>query len=130
MELEQSTEETERTLYLVGGSRHGDEVTIPTTQQSYLDLATAQTYYLKMFVKPINGPLGVPNRALVRPVLIHESYRKGRNPAEVMHFERQSQLALADIVMSKWFAEGDEVPMDTKFVPGPSAQNGDGPDGN
>lgn len=63
-------------LLMIGGGRHGQVVKLRAGTQSFTDLATSTTYYVRPFVwAPVSPITRQPDKenAVVRFVLVHES---------------------------------------------------------
>lgn len=91
-------------MLLVGGPRHGNDVPMADEAQTFVDVASATTYYrrrlMRMFAHPLTGK---PAHVFAQEVLVHES----------VHDQVQLQLGIGEILVARWFREeGTEVPLE------------------
>lgn len=91
-------------VLLIGGPRHGNDVPMADSAQTFVDVASATTYHRKRLLRVFPHPLtGKPAHAFAQEVLIHESLR------DQIHM----QLGLSDILTARWFREeGTELPIE------------------
>lgn len=90
-------------MRLVGGPRHADEVELAEGQTSYLDLATADTYYVrKTQYLARDNKTGEPATYHVAAVAVWE---------KLLDDPRETQIVMSlvmDLAARAWFAENGE----------------------
>ncbi|MBM0256360.1 hypothetical protein [Micromonospora sp. 4G55] len=91
-------------MLLIGGPRHGNDVPIDDTAQTFVDVASATTYTRRRILQAFPHALtGKTAHLFAQEVLVHETVRD----------QVQMQLGIGDILVSRWFREeGTEVPPD------------------
>jgi hypothetical protein len=105
----------------VGGRRHGEEITIAAGQTSWVDLLSAETYYLRDFKYVRRDPTNPRSMSL----------RTGWKAEALMHQDiaADSQLAqqwwMALALERLFLAVGREVPV-SEIVGGPPPQSPNG----
>jgi hypothetical protein len=102
-------------VLLIGGKRHGDDVTMDDGQLTFVDIVNAETYYRRQLVRVFTHPVtGRPVKALRQELLVHE------------HVPNQQavQILLGDLLALRWFeASGTELAIQ-EMPSAPNNENG------
>jgi hypothetical protein len=105
-------------LLCVGGPKHGEQVTLPADQTSWLDLATAQTYRRQWFLAGTDNPLtGRPTRMWRRAALVWEGIG---SPSDAV-------MQLANWLYGKWCEQGGDQVDTAELSPPIKPSNGGQP---
>lgn len=94
-------------MKLVGGPRHADDVELGEGQVSYLDLRTAETYYVRSVqYLARDNETGEPSAYYVAQVAVWEKLLGGAQEGQVV------MMLVSDLAAREWFAEhGAEAEM-------------------